>query len=171
MASPAHLSPDQMQPGQPLAGALLALNNEHEVELSRLDAPRLARLVDASFAALIVGQAEAFLLAFDETSDYDSFNFLWLRDRYDRFVYVDRVVVAPSARGRGLARQLYAEVFARTRASGRSLVVCEVNADPPNPASMAFHRALGFTEVGRARTPAGKLVSYLACDLSAPEVS
>jgi hypothetical protein len=42
-------------------------------------------------------------------------------------------------------------------------VVCEVNADPPNPASDAFHTALGFAEVGSASIHAGsKTVRYLA---------
>ncbi len=39
---------------------------------------------------------------------------------------------------------------------------CEVNLEPPNPVSDAFHEALGFTEVGRAAIHDGKkLVRYL----------
>jgi len=76
---------------------------------------------------------------------YDSPNFLWFRARCRRFVYVDRIAVAPSARGRGLARRLYDDLFAETHRRGHAHVVCEVN-----PASDAFHAALGFVEVGRA---------------------
>jgi uncharacterized protein len=40
-------------------------------------------------------------------------------------------------------------------------VVCEVNIDPPNPASEAFHLALGFKEVGQATIHGGtKTVRY-----------
>jgi hypothetical protein len=38
-------------------------------------------------------------LAFDQHARYDSPNFLWFGARYPRFVYVDRIVVAASARG------------------------------------------------------------------------
>ena len=50
-----------------------------------------------------VGELDAFLLAFDEASDYDSPNFLWFRERYPRFAYVDRIAVA-LMRGAGALR-------------------------------------------------------------------
>ena len=73
------------------------------------------------------------------------------------------MVVAPAARGRGLARTLYADLFAAAIERGCPLVTCEVNSDPPNPASDAFHAGLGFAPVGGARVPdAVKTVRYLA---------
>jgi len=142
--------------------ALLALNNAHAVELSWLEPQRLAHLVAEAFVARRVGVAEALLLAFDQAADYDSVNYLWFRARYPTFVYVDRVVVADSARGRGMARALYADLFAAARAAGHARIVCEVNSDPPNPASDAFHAALGFVPVGTAEIQGGKkTVTYL----------
>jgi uncharacterized protein len=45
-------------------------------------------------------------------------------------------------------------------------VVCEVNSDPPNPVSDAFHLAMEFIEVGRAAIRQGsKTVRYLAREL------
>ena len=79
-----------------------------------------------------------------------------IRDSYKRFVYVDRVVVAAAARGRGHARRLYEDLFDHVRRAGQVIVTCEVNADPPNPASDAFHAALGFAEVGDAVIHGGK---------------
>ncbi len=55
---------------------------------------------------------------------------------------------------------LYETLFERARAAGQEQVVCEVNADPPNPASDAFHAALGFVEVGSAPLASGKTVRY-----------
>ncbi|HJV43881.1 GNAT family N-acetyltransferase, partial [Caulobacter sp.] len=130
--------------------ALLALNNDHAVELSWLAPERLIRLVSEAFVARRAGVADALLLAFDQDADYDSVNFLWFRERFPRFVYVDRVVVSDAARGRGLARRLYNDLFAAARAAGHARIVCEVNSDPPNPASDAFHAALGFAPVGTA---------------------
>lgn len=141
--------------------AVLALNNAHAVELSWLDGAKLNALLAEAFYARGVGDAEAFLIAFDQDARYGSPNFLWFRERRCRFVYVDRVVVAPVARGRGIARKLYADLFARSAAAGHDLVACEVNAEPPNPASDAFHAALGFAEAGRGTIPGGKVVRYL----------
>ena len=134
----------------PLGSAILALNNANVQELSWLDPARLQRLVAGAFLARRIGCLDAFLLAFDQDAPYDSPNFLWFRARYRRFVYIDRIAVAPSARGRGLARRLYDDLFAETYRRGHAHVVCEVNLEPPNPASDAFHAALGFVEVGRA---------------------
>ena len=142
--------------------ALLALNNAHAVELSWLEPERLAHLVAEAFAARRVGVADALLLTFDQAADYDSVNFLWFRERYPAFVYVDRVVVADAARGRGLARRLYDDLFATAKAAGHERIVCEVNSDPPNPASDKFHAALGFVSVGTAAIHGGKkTVTYL----------
>lgn len=154
-------APVDVAPG--LEAAVLALNNAHAVELSWLDPGRLGALLARAFYARVVGHAEAFLLAFDEGARYDSPNYLWFRGRYPRFVYVDRLAVAPAARGRGHARRLYADLIGRATAAGHGVVACEVNSDPPNPASDALHAALGFTEVGRAAIHGGtKTVRYLA---------
>jgi hypothetical protein len=110
----------------------------------------------------MIGSADAFLLAFDQAASYDSPNYMWFRQRYTRFVYVDRVVVAPLMRGRGYARLLYTDLFEQARRAAHQLVVCEVNSDPPNQASDAFHAAFEFDEVGRATIHQGsKTVRYL----------
>lgn len=140
---------------------VLALNNAHAAELSWLEPERLAELLGEAFHARRIGALEAFIMTFDQQARYDSPNFLWFRERYPRFVYVDRVVVAAEARGRGHARRLYEDLFAHARSLGHAVVTCEVNADPPNPASDAFHAALGFREIGAAAIHGGqKTVRY-----------
>ncbi len=151
---------------------LLALNNAHAAELSALDAAEFGRLVQQAFHAARIGEADAFLLAFDQQASYRSPNFLWFRRRHARFVYVDRVVVAMSARGRGLARLLYADLFERAAGACHTRVVCEVNIDPPNPGSDALHAGLGFVEVGRAAIDEGrKTVRYMECRLRPPNIN
>jgi predicted GNAT superfamily acetyltransferase len=144
-----------------LLPAALVLNNAHAEELSLLDADRLRQLVQWSWLATAIGGLDAFVIAFDQSSLYDGANFRWFSARYERFAYVDRVVVAPHARGRGLARHLYGAVIDKARADGLPLVTCEVNLDPPNPASDAFHAALGFEPVGSAGI-GSKTVRYFA---------
>ena len=150
--------------------AVLALNNEHAAELSWLEPERLSYLLGQAFHARKIGGVEAFLLTFDQDAGYDSPNFLWFRRRYPRFVYVDRVVVAPFARGRGHARRLYEDLFAQAAAAGHRLVACEVNREPPNPGSDAFHAALGFREVGDAVIHGGtKAVRYYVREIGGDE--
>lgn len=148
--------------------AVLALNNEHAEELSWLEPQRLSLLLRDSFYARRIGMLEAFIMTFDQDAGYDSPNFRWFRDRYPRFVYVDRVVVAKPARGKGHARRLYQALFEQARMAGHTVVTCEVNADPPNPASDAFHASLGFAEVGQATIHEGKkMVRYFAKEIGA----
>jgi uncharacterized protein len=145
------------------AAALLALNNAHAVELSFLDPARLKIILDQAFYARRIGDVDAFLLALDHTAHYDSPNYLWFRQRFQRFVYVDRIAVAPAARGCGHARRLYADLFRLAAEAGHDTVLCEINLDPPNPASDALHAALGFVDVGRASIHGGKkTVRYFA---------
>ena len=144
-----------------LADALLALNNANAQELSWLTPERLSHLVGESFRAQRIGHVDAFLLALDQDADYDSPNFIWFREYHPRFVYVDRIVVASSARGHGLARRLYEDVFTQAVSAGYDRVFCEVNLVPPNPGSDAFHASMGFAEVGRADVK-DRTVRYLA---------
>jgi uncharacterized protein len=154
----------EVSQAQPLGRTLLALNNAHARELSWLEPERLEYLVSEALLARRIGELDAFLLAFDQDPRYDSPNFLWFRARYPRFVYVDRIVVASSARGRGYARRLYDDLFEHATRVGHDRVVCEVN---QNPSSDAFHAALGFAEVGSASVYDGqRTVRYLSRDLS-----
>jgi predicted GNAT superfamily acetyltransferase len=144
---------------------IIELNNRHEVELSWLDWNRLRGMIEEAYYAHAVFDQSAFLIAFDQDALYDSPNFRWFRDRIARFIYVDRIVVDPAARGRGLARTLYEDLFERARSDGHELVCCEVNQHPPNPASDRFHEALGFRPIGEAPIASGKTVRYLTRNL------
>ena len=130
---------------------LLALNAVHETELSPMTAEGFASAVEMAVYAQCFAESAGFLLAYDQTADLASANFRWFKARYEQFVYIDRVVISGSVRGRGLARALYADLAGRAEAAGHMRLACEVNIDPPNPASMSFHTGQGFFEVGRAR--------------------
>lgn len=136
--------------------AILALNARDVAVLSPLDPARLAHLHAQAASHTVVeagGTVAAFLLAFREDADYDSPNFRWFQRALPRFLYIDRIVVAPEHRGRGLGRRLYEDLEARARGQVPHLA-CEVDTEPPNPVSLAFHAALGFQETG-AQTLAG----------------
>nr|WP_245344485.1 GNAT family N-acetyltransferase [Asticcacaulis solisilvae] len=145
--------------------AVRALNNVFAAETSYIEAGDWARLVAQARVAVFAAPADAFLLVLDHDADYDSPNFLWWKERRDRFLYVDRVVVAATAQGRGLGRQLYAHAVDEARRLGFERIVCEINIDPPNPGSVAFHTALGFTPAGEQKLSNGKTVGYFELEL------
>lgn len=149
---------------------VLDLNRRFETELSPLTAQGLSRLVDNSFLARVAEPEAGFLLTFDQYADYDSPNFLWFRERYQRFVYVDRIAIDPAHRRKGLADALYSALFDAAGAAGHNQIVCEVNSEPANPGSDRFHAALGFDVVGEASLgDRGKSVRYFACDLASKQ--
>jgi uncharacterized protein len=138
---------------------ILALNNAHAVEVNPLTAEALGALVAVAAYARVVDGGHGFLIALSERPPIQGPNHAWFAARYPAFLYIDRVVVAPEARGRGHARALYDDLAAI--AAGRPLC-CEVNIAPPNPGSLAFHDRMGFAPCGDADDPRnGKRVRYL----------
>lgn len=126
---------------------------------------------DSYFRAVYVkDEPVAFLLAMDESADYDSLNFLWFRRHYAEFIYIDRIVVGPRHRRSGLGALLYSDLeeWARNRTPR---LACEVNLQPPNEPSLRFHRTLGFVPVGQQETDGGrKTVSLMTRDFDATRV-
>lgn len=110
------------------------------------------------------GKVCGFLIAHTPGVAYESANYLWFQKTYDNFVYIDRVVVDEQARGLGVGRALYEDVIGFSKACSPRLT-CEVNAEPPNPVSDAFHKGFGFLPVGSQSTEGGaKTVSLLSLD-------
>jgi uncharacterized protein len=142
---------------------VLELNRDSETETSPLDPVRLRQLASrAAYFKVSVGEAglEGFLLAFREDASHDSLNFLWFKKRFERFLYIDRVIVRREKRQRGVASQLYADAEEHAVSSNVPLLACEINLQPSNPHSLAFHRSRGFSEVDTLElSAAGKLVS------------
>ncbi|MEO9078022.1 MAG: GNAT family N-acetyltransferase [Rhodanobacter sp.] len=150
--------------------AILALNQAFVAVLSPLDGERLAQLHgQATLHRLIEqdGHLAAFLLAFREGADYDGANYRWFAQRYARFLYVDRIVVAGGRQAQGTGSRLYSD--ARALASGTAVpfITCEFDVEPSNPASARFHAKQGFREVGRRQLDGGKVVSMQVLDVSA----
>lgn len=149
---------------------ILALNEESVHVLSPLTLDRLVLLdsIATYHKVAIVGvDVAAFLLAFGPGVPYDSPNYRWFAERCGEFLYIDRVVVRPQSRSQGLGAALYRDVFEYARRAGFKQVVCEFDVDPPNPASEAFHRSFGFSEVGTQLVAGGtKRVSLQRASLS-----
>ncbi|MEX1288004.1 MAG: GNAT family N-acetyltransferase [Acidimicrobiia bacterium] len=139
--------------------ALVDLNNAAAPAVNRLPAPDLVRLVDAAAWARVVVAGDAVvggLVALDGPGlDYESENYAWFSDRYDSFLYVDRVVVSTALRGAGIGSGLYRAMLGHAEDVGHRVVCAEVNVRPANPGSLRFHRRHGFQPVGEQDTKGG----------------
>lgn len=114
--------------------------DDARVALFRQDAERFSVVeLDGAIAGLFVGLVEGV--------DYASPNYRWFADRHARFAYVDRIALQPEGRGLGIADAIYADFEELARSTGRRVVCAEVNVEPPNPRSLAFHRRRGFVVV------------------------
>ncbi len=138
-------------------GAIVALNEAALPHVSRMSRDALTHLHREAFCLRVARADDAlagFLLTLTEAAQYESRNFIWFRERYERFVYIDRIVVAEEWRGHGIGRALYTdlEVWAARHCGW---LTCEVNLRPPNPGSMTFHHAFGFREIGQQDTEDG----------------
>jgi len=130
---------------------ILQLNEESVHFLSPLTLARLETLhAEAAYHRVIDqdGEIAGFLLAFREGTNYDSSNYVWFTERYDQFLYVDRIVVSKDYQGRGIGNMLYDDLFEFARNIGVTRVPYEFDIDPPNDASRRFHERFGFSEVG-----------------------
>ena len=66
--------------------------------------------------------ATAFLIALDQDASYRNPNFDWFKDSRESFIYIDRIIVAASARGQGIARILYDDLFSVAKQAGHQRV-------------------------------------------------
>jgi predicted GNAT superfamily acetyltransferase len=94
------------------------------------------------------GQVTGFLVALSQDAPHDSSNFLWFRARHERFLYVDRIVIARPRRGGGRGRAFYADVQSFGELRWPQLC-CEVFLQSGNDPALLFHGSFGFREVGQ----------------------
>lgn len=139
-----------------------AVGSETAAALAAIAAESIITIV-----AEVDGEIGGFCMVLGPGADYASPNYAWFAQRYDDFVYLDRVAIPPAFRRRGLGRAMYAEVerLAAAKRPTATDFLLEVNLEPRNDASLAFHADLGFTEVGQ-REGDGKVVSMMAKRLS-----
>ncbi len=137
--------------------AVLALNNSQVPHVNALKADELAKIVELSGYFTVAEDAQGllgFVLCIPSGTSYWSGNYQWFGERYARFLYLDRVAVSPRLRRAGVGRALYDDLH-RAQAGVWPCIALEVNVRPPNPTSIAFHEALGYTAVGMREYPDG----------------
>lgn len=137
---------------------VLLLNEEAVPAVNSIPVSRLSELHQQSLYLGVArdgqGALAGFLLVLAETARYDSVNFSYFKRHYDRFAYVDRIVVSAEHRRAGVGLALYQDLL-RAVPPQCPMIACEVNVRPPNPTSLAFHQRLGFKAVGEQDTEGG----------------
>jgi predicted GNAT superfamily acetyltransferase len=148
--------------------AVLALNAAAVEQTDPLGPDRLdwLRLIAAHAAVVeIEDEVAAFVLTFAPGSAHDSLDFQWFNATYaDRFLHLDRIVVAERHRRHGIATSVYRAVERAAKPFDR--LVARVQSDPPDDASLAFHAARGFVEVGKLRRPNHTTSAMLSKELT-----
>lgn len=145
------------------AEALLTLNNQAVPAVNSHDAESFSELLAMANRSWVVddgGRIGGMLVAFTPGAKYESLNYRRLSRRYDDFAYVDRIVIAPTHRRLGLAGQLYDRLADHAADLGHRRLLCEVNVEPPNPQSIAFHEASGWQAIEDHQHGPGKVVRF-----------
>lgn len=105
------------------------------------------------FSSLSIGLFDnnsllGFVICLPPKTAYGSLNYLWFNERYDDFLYVDRIAVSTANRNQKIGSKLYQAVIDTASKLGVP-IAAEVNLRPPNPDSVRFHQRHGFTEIGQ----------------------
>ena len=141
---------------------VLALNARNVTALAPMDENRFAQLrswADRFDVLEHDGGFAGFVVTFGPGSAYDSPNYAWFTERHTTgFYYLDRIVLHEGFRRQGLGGFVYDELERVAARHGR--MTLEVNLVPRNDASLAFHDARGYVEVGRLGDP-GHLVALM----------
>ena len=151
---------------------VLEINNANTPGVSELTLSELETDIKNCLHALAIdnehGEVCAFCITFAPDAPDAGVNHQWFADRFESFVYLDRIAIDPTYQNLGLGVLLYQSVEQQMIASAQhSLLCCEVNLEPPNPGSLRFHHRIGFTEVGQHSPQQDYLVSMLSKNLNA----
>lgn len=146
--------------------AVLRMNEQSVHYLAPMDMPRLQQLLAWSAELRIAeydGEVAGFLVTFEDGSDYDSVNYQWFSEHLKRFVYIDRIVIDQSFRGKGIGQYIYQQLRkdaeSDTSSSSALWLAAEIDIEPRNDYSLNFHQKQGFVEVARQQAGQGKQVS------------
>jgi len=135
---------------------VLALNNAAGPGILPMDAGKLRFFwenADYFRVAEKDGLLAGFLVGVSQDAPHDSPNFLWFRERYPEFLYIDRIVIASTRRGAGVGRVFYGDVqsFSEVRVPR---LAAEVFLERSSHPALLFHGSFGFREVGQHVMPA-----------------
>jgi uncharacterized protein len=144
--------------------AVTRLNNDAYPAVPKATVEEMVGFLDVFDWCMVAehdSEIVGFVMAVEPGKDYDSENYRFFESRGLPHFYIDRVVLGEGARGKGLGKRLYGELFDEAKKRGYERITCEVNLKPENPVSLAFHNAMGFVGVGVQDTKGGDVTVQL----------
>lgn len=151
-----------LRPGD--LGRALEINQANTPAVGSIDSERLAFIYGESaisLGATVDGRLVGFTMVLAPGSAYDSVNYRWFQSNHPETWYLDRVAISAAYRRQGLGAGLYRSVFEQLTSAGARCLGLEVNIEPPNPVSMAFHERLGFETLAQQTTDYGAVVAMM----------
>jgi predicted GNAT superfamily acetyltransferase len=143
--------------------ALLFLNNASVPAVNKLNIEELKSIIamaEKCWIEEIDDEVAAALIVLGPGKAYTSDNYTWLETQFTNYCYVDRIMVNVDYKRRGLGNKLYKEFEKYATHIGTSTLLCEVNIEPPNPQSIAFHMQFGWEPFFEREHGPGKKVQY-----------
>ena len=116
-------------------------------KVSQQEIVELLLIAELTIGAFEGEQLVGFVLCFLPRTDYASLNYAWFNQRYQEFLYVDRIAVSENHRNQTIGSLLYQQVISYAKQYNYP-IAAEVSLNPPNPGSMRFHHRFNFTEIG-----------------------
>ena len=116
-------------------------------KVSQQEIVELLIIAELAIGAFEGEQLVGFVLCFLPRTDYASLNYAWFNQRYQEFLYVDRIAVSENHRNQTIGSLLYQQVISYAKQYNYP-IAAEVSLNPPNPGSMRFHHRFNFTEIG-----------------------
>jgi uncharacterized protein len=148
---------------------ILRINAESSPGVTRLTGSDITSLTGTgalAWVAVADRKVAGYLIAFLSSASYDGEEFIWFSKQMRDFVYIDQLALARSYRRRGIGRALYTALERWAVGLSCRSLSCEVNINPPNPVSLAFHASYGFAEISRMHTADGRHVALLKKELT-----
>jgi predicted GNAT superfamily acetyltransferase len=139
--------------------ALMALNESCVPNVNSIGLDEFREFREQAFCFLKLcdqkGQLAGFVIALTPGLSYQSVNYRWFVKTFESFLYIDRIMVHPSFRRRGVASRIYNRLESIARDESIPRLCCEVNLEPPNPESLKLHQDMGFRSAGTQSTEQG----------------
>lgn len=137
---------------------IISINKNSIPEVSEIDKDYFDHMLNESsyfFAAELQGSLVGYICAFSSDDHYDASEFKWFQELHkSNFLYIDQVGISPQYRRAGVGKFMYQNLEELALRGRYKNLSCEVNIEPLNIVSKAFHEKLGFVEVGTMNTRA-----------------
>jgi len=141
---------------------VLEINNDAVPAVNSLNIDELFDIIGMSKAWVVEEEdaIEGVLIVIGPGEPYQSANYSWLDNQFTNFCYVDRIIIDSNKKRKGYGRLLYLALEEHAVSVGADILLCEVNVEPENPQSLAFHASLGWIPFQDREHGPGKVVRY-----------